>query len=64
MKYWEARDPLPRYQEWLLSEGLISIEELDQINASVDDEVVAAAEFAANSPFPAAEDLYLGVYQK
>ncbi len=64
VKYWEARDPIPRYQEWLLSEGLISSEELDQINASVDDEVVAAAEFAASSPFPVPEDLYLGVYQK
>ena len=64
VEYWEARDPIPRYQEWLLSEGLISGEELDQINASVDDEITAAAEFAESSPFPAAEELYRGVYQK
>ena len=62
--YWEARDPIPRYREWLLSKGLISSEELEQIHASVDDEVVTAAEFAASSPFPTAEDLYFGVYQK
>ena len=62
VKYWEGLDPLPRYQEWLIGEGLISEEEIDEINSSVDDEIMAAAEFAANSPFPVPEDLYKGVY--
>ena len=39
-------------------------EEIDEINSSVDDEIVAAAEFAGNSPFPVPEDLYKGVYNE
>jgi pyruvate dehydrogenase E1 component alpha subunit len=61
-KYWQARDPLPRFQNWLLEQELASEEELDEINASVEEEIVAAAEFAESSPFPSPEDLYDGVY--
>ena len=43
---------------------MISEEEIDEINSSVDDEIVAAAEFAGNSPFPVPEDLYKGVYNE
>ena len=60
--YWEARDPIPRYQEWLISQGLISEEELDEIHSSVSFEIIAAVEFAVNSSFPKPEDLYKGVY--
>jgi pyruvate dehydrogenase E1 component alpha subunit len=62
VKYWQARDPIPRFQNWLLEQGLASEEELDEINASVEEEIVAAAEFAESSPFPSPEDLYDGVY--
>ncbi|HLF03611.1 MAG TPA: pyruvate dehydrogenase (acetyl-transferring) E1 component subunit alpha [Dehalococcoidia bacterium] len=62
--YWQARDPIPRFREWLLAEGLASQEEVDEIHAAVEREVVAAAEFAEKSPFPEPGDLYRWVYQE
>ena len=62
--YWAARDPIPRFQGWLLAERLATKEELENINAGVMDEVVKAAEFAEESPFPAPEELYRFVYKE
>ena len=63
VEYWRARDPLPRFQQWLMAEGLASEEVIVQIDAAVDEEVVAAAEYADSSPFPEPQELYRGVYQ-
>ena len=62
VRFWVERDPIPRFREWLLAQGLASTEEFDEINASVEEEIVAAAEFAESSPFPEPGDLYRGVY--
>ena len=62
VEYWQRRDPIPRFQSWLLKEGMVSKEELDQVDASVEEEIVAAAEFAEASPFPVPPDLYSNVY--
>ncbi len=62
VEYWRSRDPIPRFQQWLMAEGLASEEEIAQIDAGVDEEVVAAAEYADSSPFPEPQDLYKGVY--
>ena len=62
VEYWRSQDPIPRYKEWLSSQGLASEEDFDQIDAGVDQQVVAAAEFADASPFPGPEELYSGVY--
>ena len=64
VEYWQKRDPIPRFRDWLLSEGLASEEEFDQVDASVEEEVVTAAQFAETSPFPGPEELYRGVYQE
>lgn len=63
VEYWRSQDPLPRYREWLISQGSASEEDFDQMDAAVDEQVVAAAEFAEASPFPGPEELYQGVYQ-
>ncbi|MFB3120122.1 MAG: pyruvate dehydrogenase (acetyl-transferring) E1 component subunit alpha [Stenotrophomonas maltophilia] len=62
VEYWQRRDPIPRFQSWLLKEGVVSEEELDQVDASVEEEIVAAEEFAEASPFPVPSDLYSNVY--
>ena len=62
VEYWRSQDPIPRFREWLASQGLATEEDFDQIDASVDQEVVAAAEFAEASPFPGPEELFHGVY--
>lgn len=63
VRYWAERDPIPRFREWLLAQGLASTEEFEEINAAVDEAIVAAAEFAESSPFPKSEDLHRSVYR-
>jgi len=62
VEYWQSRDPIPRFRKWLLAEGLVSEEELEEVDASVEEEIVAAVEFAESSPFPVPQDLYSDVY--
>ena len=62
VEYWRSQDPIPRFREWLSSQGLATEEDFDQIDAAVDEQVVAAAEFADASPFPEPQELYRGVY--
>jgi len=63
VEFWKSQDPIPRFRELMIAEGMALGEEFDQIDAAVDEEVVAAAQFAEASPFPAPEELYKHVYQ-
>ena len=45
-------DPIIRYRDYLVSENIASVEELDAIQSQVKAEVDAAYEFAQNSPDP------------
>ena len=62
VQYWEAQDPIPRFRDWLTVEGIATVEDFDEIDASVEQEVVIAAEFGESSPWPEPDDLYDGVY--
>jgi len=64
VSYWQSRDPVPRFKEWLLAEGQASQAEIDQVGASVEQEIVAAAQFAESSPFPQPQDLHKWVYEE
>jgi pyruvate dehydrogenase E1 component alpha subunit len=46
-----ARDPLPRYRAWLVEAG-VAESTLAKIEQAIDLEVLEAAEFALNSPWP------------
>ena len=48
----ENRDPMKRWREKLIAEGLYTAEELDAMLKAADDETEAATEFALNSPNP------------
>ena len=48
----ENRDPMKRWREKLIAEGLYTAEELDAMLKAADDETDAATEFALNSPNP------------
>lgn len=54
---WKARDPIPRYQKWLLENEEAGEEELAEIEAEVKQTVAEAAEFARNSPWPEPESV-------
>jgi 2-oxoisovalerate dehydrogenase E1 component len=49
---WKARDPLKIYQEWLLAEEIVNVEEFEAIEGQVKATVEEAFEFSKNSPWP------------
>ena len=49
---WKQKDPMKRWRERLLSEGLYAEAELDAMLKAADEEVEAATQFALNSPNP------------
>ena len=64
VEYWRSRDPIPRFQQWLMAEGLATEEVIAQIDAEVENEIIAAVEYAESSPFPESQELYNGVYHE
>lgn len=62
VKKWEESDPIGIYRAHLTKEHKIKAAALDEIDVKVDAEVIAAVEFAENSPEPTLEDLYKDIY--
>src|ERR1700704_6566626 len=55
--HWRERDPIPAFGQLLLGEGVLTQEELDQIDTDAIARVDDAVEFAEASPFPAPDTL-------
>jgi pyruvate dehydrogenase E1 component alpha subunit len=59
---WMKRDPIPRYRQLLIEQGVVSAREADEIERRVVQELDEAVEFARQSPLPvpesALEDLW------
>src|SRR2546421_12902289 len=58
IEQWKQRDPITIHTELLLSQGLATQAELDQIQAQVAQEIEAAVEFARQSPYPDPAELF------
>jgi TPP-dependent pyruvate/acetoin dehydrogenase alpha subunit len=58
-----AEDPLPKLRKLMLDHQFTEAE-LDAIVAQIEAELDAAAEFAFNSPFPAADELRIDVFEE
>ncbi len=59
---WEKKDPICRYQELLLAEGILNLLEIRELHAQVVAEVDDAVAWAESNPFPDPEDCLTGVY--
>ena len=59
---WKAKDPIPRFEEKLISLGIASAAKLDEIKAGVAREIEAAVKFAEDSAFPDPSELLDDVY--
>jgi acetoin:2,6-dichlorophenolindophenol oxidoreductase subunit alpha len=63
---WLDRDPIKRFRQSLLDEGVLTNEEIGAIDQRVKEEIDAAAERAAAAPFPEERNLlpetYAGTY--
>ncbi len=57
-----ATDPIKRYAEFLMTDGIASSEDLEAVRKEVDDEVNAAADIAIETPQPAPETALRNVF--
>ncbi len=60
--YVQNRDPVKRFEELLLTRGVIDHDGLKQLQERIEREFNEAYEFAQRSPFPVPEDLTKGVF--
>jgi pyruvate dehydrogenase E1 component alpha subunit len=58
----EKRDPIEHFGKKLIERGVVNEEDLKQMDGEVKAQVVAAAEFATESPEPGLGELYTDVY--
>ena len=61
---WIKKDPIPRYEQWLLKGNHISDSELAKIREEVEKEIDEAIVFAENSPLPEPATTYTDVFKE
>ena len=59
---WIAKDPIASLELSMISTGVVTTDEIAQMDRTIRREVDIAFEFAAVSPFPKAEDAYSDLY--
>jgi pyruvate dehydrogenase E1 component alpha subunit len=59
---WKARDPIAIHKEQLVSQGVASQGEIDQMEAEVKLQIEEAITFARESPYPDPSELYEDMY--
>jgi len=59
---WKEKCPIPRLRDELLSRGLVSAEQLQEMEAKIDGIVEDAVRFAEKSPYPAPEEALEDVF--
>lgn len=59
---WREKDPVHTFGDRCESEGILSREDIERVEAEAEETVMAAVEFANNSPEPALESLYEELY--
>jgi 2-oxoisovalerate dehydrogenase E1 component len=59
---WKARDPIHNFASKLVNAGIVTEEEVDDLEEQAEMAIEEASEFALNSPMPPAEELERFVY--
>jgi len=62
IKAWKKKDPIKRFREILIAEGVIGEEEARQIEEEARQTITEAVEYAQASPEPAVDTILEGVY--
>ncbi|MBV9169096.1 MAG: thiamine pyrophosphate-dependent dehydrogenase E1 component subunit alpha [Chloroflexi bacterium] len=60
--YWEERDPLPRFEEYLVRQHILTADQMADIGLSVDAALEEAVAFAHASPYPEPEEALEDVF--
>ena len=61
-EYWRKRDPIARFENYLLSKKWLTLAQNRELIAAVDQQLEVDREFAVNSPMPTPESAAGGVY--
>jgi len=65
---WVKKDPIPRFEKYIIENGILSEEGIKEIGADIDSIIKEALEFANNSPWPevesALEDVYTDIIEE
>lgn len=59
---WKEKDPMKKYREYLVTNNIVTNEELDTLVAQSEKEIEDAVEFAKNSPDPTLDVAFEDVY--
>ena len=62
VEQWKKRDPISLHSKWLKEQGVATEEEIDSVWSEVSQAIDDALEFARNSPYPDADDLFTDMY--
>ena len=63
-EYWRKRDPITRFEKYLLDKKWISAAENQRINDEIEKQVEKDREIAVASPMPKPEEAAIGVFCK
>ncbi len=59
---WIKKDPIPRFEKYLLENRVLSEDKIDKMKKSVDEQIKEAVDFAMNSPEPELNSVFEDVY--
>jgi TPP-dependent pyruvate/acetoin dehydrogenase alpha subunit len=59
---WKKKDPLKRFERFLIREHILSPAKIDTTKKEIENEVMRAHRFARESPYPVPEELNRYVY--
>ena len=62
VEQWKERDPISLHSTWLKEQGVATENEIDSVWSEVNKAIDDALEFARNSPYPEADDLFTDMY--
>ncbi len=62
LEYWQKRDPIDRYEKFLLSKKILSEDDITAMRAKLIEEIRAAIDYAVELPFPPAEEGFKNIF--
>ncbi|SHI38024.1 pyruvate dehydrogenase E1 component alpha subunit [Dethiosulfatibacter aminovorans DSM 17477] len=62
VKEWMAKDPVPRFESFLIDNKILTKKELKELNEDLDKEMAAAIEFAENSDYASVESVVEDIF--